>query len=143
MLSEYKICGNMTKYINIYNAYPMYVLNKLYVYFSGGVGEAGSQCRSALHCRLLHFSLALRQECRQQHYNEVVSLHHGVHHHKKHPSMSKQESREERTLFVKGICDVTFLQVGVGPYIFHPGTAFKRRTGFQSRVRVCLYVCAA
>lgn len=31
MLSEYKICPNMTKYIK--NAYHMYVLNKLYVSF--------------------------------------------------------------------------------------------------------------
>lgn len=39
MLSEYKICGNMTKYINIYNAYHMYVLNRLYVSFFEELGK--------------------------------------------------------------------------------------------------------
>lgn len=43
MLSEYKICGNMTKYVNIYNAYHMFVLNKVCVC---SVEELGKQAAS-------------------------------------------------------------------------------------------------
>lgn len=71
-------------------------------------------------------------------------LHHGVHHHKKHPEMSKQESREERTHFVKGICDVTFLQVGLVHTFFIQEQLVREEPVFRAAfLYVRVYVGAA
>lgn len=59
MLREYKICGNMIKYMNIYNAYHIHVLNKPFVSLFLGVEEAGSQCWRALHYRDYCISVCL------------------------------------------------------------------------------------
>lgn len=54
--------------------------------------------------------------------------------------MKKQESREEPTLSVKGVCGGTFLHVGLVHTFLHPGTAFKRRASRVSAC-VCMHVC--
>lgn len=68
MLREYKICGNMIKYINIYNAYHIHVLNKPFVsLFLGSGGSRQPVLEGVTLQRLLHFSLSLRPKRRQQH----------------------------------------------------------------------------
>lgn len=54
--------------------------------------------------------------------------------------MNKQESREERTLFVKGIRDVTFLQVGLVHTFFIQEQLLREEPVFRA-VCVCVSVC--
>lgn len=54
--------------------------------------------------------------------------------------MNKQESREERTLFVKGICDVTFLQVGLVHTFFIQEQLLREEPVFRAASE-CVSVC--